>query len=101
MAEIINLAEAVSLTHAFQKSAIGNGQTISAIIEKEFIEQILNQDGCCGINIYNALNEEGKITFVLVGYDKDKKDMVEGVIVDKAVTCPELCCDSNSPLKHV
>ena len=101
MAEIINLAEAVSLTHAFQNSTIGNGQTISAIIEKEFIEQVLNQDGCCGINIYNALNEEGKITFVLVGYDKDKKDMVDGVIVDKLITCPELCYDANSPLKHV
>ena len=101
MAEIINLAEAVSLTNAFQKSAIGNGQTISAIIEKELIEQILNQEGCCGINIYNALNEEGKITFVLVGYDKDKKDMVEGVILDKAEICPKKCYDANSPLKNV
>jgi hypothetical protein len=101
MAEIINLAEAVSLTHAFQKSAIGNRQTISAIIEKEFIEQVLNQDGCCGINIYNALDEEGKITFVFVGYDKDKKDMVEGIIVDKFTTCPKICYNANSPLKHV
>ena len=101
MAEIINLAEAVSLTHAFQNSTIGVGQTISAIFEKEIIEQILNQVDCCGINIYNALNEEGKITFVLVGYDKDKKDMVEGVIVDKAHTCPKLCYDTNSPLKNV
>jgi predicted transcriptional regulator YdeE len=101
MAEIINLAEAVSLTHAFQNSTIGTGQTISAIFEKEIIEQILNQVDCCGINIYNALNEEGKITFVLVGYDKDKKDMVEGIIVDKALICPKDYYDTNSPLKHV
>jgi hypothetical protein len=101
MAEIINLAEAVSLTHAFQNSTIGTGQTISAIFEKEIIEQILNQVDCCGINIYNALNEEGKITFVLVGYDKDKKDMVDGIIVDNADNCPKLCYDTNSPLKNV
>lgn len=101
MAEIINLAEAVSLTHAFQNSTIGTGQTISAIFEKEIIEQILNQVDCCGINIYNALDEEGKITFVVVGYDKDKKDMVEGVIVDKFIKCPKDCYDANSPLKHV
>ncbi len=101
MAEIINLAEAVSLTHAFQNSTIGNGQTISAIIEKEFIEQVLNQEDCCGINIYNALDEEGKITFVLVGYDRDKKDIVEGIIVDKLKICPKDCYNTNSPLKHV
>jgi hypothetical protein len=37
----------------------------------------------------------------LVGYDKDKKDMVDGIIVDKFITCPELCYDANSPMKNV
>ena len=98
MAEIIKLEEAVKLTHTFQNSEIGVEQTISAIFEKEIIVQILNQQGCKGIRIYNALNEEGKITFVLVGYDNDFNDMTDGYIADKAFICPKQCFGGPSPL---
>lgn len=100
MAEFIKLEEATKLTHAFQESEIGKEQTVSAIFEKVIFEKILNQDGCEGINIYTALNEEGKITFVLVGYDKDKKDMTEGLLADRADLCPKDCWDLKSPLKN-
>jgi hypothetical protein len=98
MSEFIKLEEAVILTSAFQNSEIGKNQTISAIFEKEIISQILNQDGCKGIRIYNALNEEGEITFVLVGYDKDFKDMSDGYIADKAFNCPKNCFGPPSAL---
>ena len=98
MAEFITVKEAVKLTHAFQESEFGNSQTISAIFEKEIILQILNQEGCEGIKIYNALNEENKITFVLVGYNKDFNDMTDGYIADKAAICPEQCYGGATPL---
>lgn len=101
MAEFIKLEDAVKLTQAFQESEIGKGQTISAIFEKEILEKIINQNGCEGINVYNALNEEGKITFVLVGYDKEKKDLTEGFIADRADLCPKDCWDLKSPLKNL
>ena len=99
MAEIIKLEEAVTLTHAFQNSEIGNGQTISGIVEKEIILEILNQQNCEGINIYTALNEEGKITFVLVGYDNDNNDITYGKIADRIKLCPDVCPIKTSPLK--
>lgn len=98
MAEFIKLEEAVKLTYAYQDSVIGKGQTISAIFEKEIISQILNQEGCEGIKIYNALNEDNKITFVLVGYNKDFNDMKDGYIADKAAICPEQCYGGATPL---
>jgi hypothetical protein len=101
MAEFINLEEAVKLTHAFQDSEIGKNQTISAIFEKDIFEKILNQNGCEGINIYTSMNDEGKITFVLVGYDQDKKDMTEGLLADRANLCPDECWDLKSPLKSL
>ncbi len=98
MAEFIKLEEAVKLTHAFQGSEIGKEQTISAIFEREIISQILDQEGCEGIRIYNALNEENKITFVLVGYNKDFNDMTDGYIADKAFSCPKQCFGGPTPL---
>lgn len=101
MAAMIPLEEAIELTHAFQQSEIGKNQTISAVFEKNIIEQILNQDGCEGIRIYNALNDEGKITFVLVGYDKDEKDKTDGFIADHAFICPPNCTNEKSPLNSI
>jgi hypothetical protein len=88
MAEFIKVEEAVKLTYAFQDSEIGKGQTISGKFEKDIISQILNQENCEGINIYTALNEEGQITFVLVGYENENNDMTEGKIADFAYLCP-------------
>ena len=101
MAAMIPLEEAIELTHAFQQSEIGKDQTISAVFEKNIVEQILNQDGCEGIRIYNALNEEGKITFVLVGYDKEEKDMTDGFISDRGRLCPPKCTKEKSPLNSI
>lgn len=98
MAAMITLPEAITMTHAFQESPIGADQTISAVFEKEIIEQILNQEGCAGIRIYNALNEEGKITFVLVGYDKEENDMTDGFIADRAQKCPPKYPKAKTPL---
>ena len=99
MAEFITVEEAVKITHAFQNSEIGKDQTISGIIEKDIIIEILNQENCEGINIYNALNEDGKITFIFVGYDKENNDMTYGKIADRITLCPEVCPIKTSPLK--
>jgi hypothetical protein len=88
MAEIIKLEQAVKLTYAFQESEIGMGQTICAKFEKRIVEQVLNQEHCKGINLYTALNDEGQITFVMVGYDEEGHDMTEGEIADFANLCP-------------
>jgi hypothetical protein len=101
MAEFIKVEEAVKLTHAFQNSEIGNGQTISVIFEKEILAQILNQEDCKGLRIYNALNEEGKITYVIVGYDNKKDDIYDGYIADHGEMCPPNCPSSKSPLNAI
>ena len=97
MANFISLEEAVQLTHAFQNSEIGNEQTFSGAFEKELIMKILDQENCEGLRIYNALNKENKITFVLVGYGKDMKDMTDGRLLDQAALCPPTC-PPESPL---
>lgn len=99
MAEFIKLDEAVKLTHAFQESEIGKDQTISGVIEKDFLFEMLKQEDCEGIRIYTALNDEKKITFVLVGIDKNQNDMSKGLILDRLGLCPPYCNYEDSPLK--
>lgn len=99
MAKFIKLDQAEKLTHSFQHSEVGKGQTVSGRVEKDFILEILKQNNCDGINIYPAMNEEGKITFVLVGYSDANGDLLTGSIVDQLNLCPPNCPNSNSSLK--
>jgi len=56
----------------YDATGIGNAQFVG----KNIIEKILNQPECIGINIYNALNEKGEKTYVLVGLDKENNPIL-------------------------
>jgi hypothetical protein len=46
-------------------------------VGRNIIEQILQQPGCIGINIYKALNENGEKTYVLVGMNQEGQPMFD------------------------
>ena len=96
MSAQISLNEAKSMTHAFQNSSLGTNQTIAGLVDKTNLLTLLNQEDCTGVRIYNALNEEGKITYVLVGVNANNEDMTN-YILDKTVNCPNNC-SNDSPL---
>lgn len=56
----------------FDATGIGTAQFVG----KNIIEKILNQPECIGINIYNALNEKGEKTYVLVGLDNENNPIL-------------------------
>lgn len=61
-------------------------------------QDVLSQEGCVGIRIYNGYNEEEDCpNFVVVGVDAEGKDMTSGKIFDRGVRCPDMC-DIESPL---
>ena len=51
----------------FDKYQEGGAQFIG----KNILNQILEQPNCVGINVYKALNEQGKKTYVIVGMDNE------------------------------
>jgi hypothetical protein len=53
-------------------TGIGTAQFVG----KNIIEKILRQPECIGINIYNALNERGEKTYVLVGLNKENNPIL-------------------------
>ena len=53
------------------------GVGTAQFVGKNIIEKILNQSECIGINIYNALNEKGEKTYVLIGLDKENNPILK------------------------
>ncbi|MFZ4434876.1 MAG: hypothetical protein ACOYOR_00040 [Flavobacterium psychrophilum] len=87
---IITQAQAKKLITAFENQF--PDEVIYSIIGANNVKNILNQEKCIGLRIYNGYDEEEqKISIVLVGYDQDGKDILaNGIIYDKMATCPPL-----------
>lgn len=71
--------------------ANGRGKTNSHLFGAETVKRLLEQEGCVGMRIYYALNEEGEQKVILVGADAEGNDMTDGEILDFATPCPPEC----------
>lgn len=88
---IITQEEAKALITAFESKF--PGEVTSSFIGANNVKNILEQENCIGVRIYNGydiVNE--KISLVLLGVDEDEKEILEnGIIYDRIETCPPLC----------
>jgi len=85
----IDLNEAITLTKAYRDFTTADA--IRAVyFSKSGIEKLLNQSGCVGIRVYNAL-KDGKHTFVITGVTEDENDIVDGNICEDGLPCPPFC----------
>lgn len=92
----------IALTTAAQWTANYRNTAPAGAIKAHFfgrdiLEKILSQDGCMGIRIYYAINDEGEQQLILVGADANENDQTDGTIADYGAPCPNRC-PSNSPL---
>jgi hypothetical protein len=90
---IISLEEGSTMTASF-RSKFPN-ETKAVYYSADVYNDLLAQDGCVGIRIYNAIDEAGKMTNVLVGVDADGNDLYDQKIYDFGIR--ELT-PANSPL---
>lgn len=94
--DFITLAEAVSYTSEYRK--LYPNAIKAYLADNEKVQRIMNQEGCIGIRIYNGYSaQEGRTNMVIVGVDADRKDMTNGLILEKLHPCPNEC-DVSSPL---
>ncbi len=90
----IELDKAASWTANYRNA---NSQGIKAhFFGKDILNEILAQEGCEGIRIYYALDDDGTQQLILVGADASENDMVDGVVADYSRPCPNVCGVSNS-----
>ena len=86
----MSLEDAAKLTKYYRDSASA-GTMLGGFFGKTALLGILNQTGCVGMRIYNALLSDGKPTYVLVGVDSAGEDKEDGEIAEIVVVCPPYC----------
>lgn len=91
---IITLAAGSKMTKSFRTNY--PNATKAVYYTTDVYQNLLAQTGCVGIRIYNAINDDGKLTNVLVGVDKDGNDMTTGKVYDSGILCPTGCSSINS-----
>jgi hypothetical protein len=74
------------------------GKAHSHLFGAETVKRLLEQEGCVGMRIYYALNEEGEQQLLLIGADVDGNDLPESEVLDFAHVCPPYCDSSGSEL---
>lgn len=65
----------------------------SSFMGKNNVQDILDQEGCIGLRIYNGYDDVEKvIKLILVGVDSNEADMLgDGKIYDQMIVCPPHC----------
>jgi hypothetical protein len=88
---IISQQRAQDLVRAFDVRF--PGQIVSSFIGANNVKEILNQEDCIGIRIYNGYNDTtNKISLVLVGVNSKGGDILDdGIIYDDMSVCPPVC----------
>ena len=93
--DIIDLTTAIKWCANFRKDFPNDIKAHN--LSSSFFNDILHQENCAGIRMYNAIDDEGAKCIVLVGTDENGKDITDGCIIDRGDPCPNHC-DSSSPL---
>lgn len=91
----ISLEKAAKLTANYRES-VSAGTMLGGFFGKTAISNILNQDGCAGMRIYNAKFEDGKSTYVLVGVNTAGDDLEDGELAEIVLPCPPYCPESSA-----
>lgn len=73
---------------------------LSMLFDKEVVIDMLNEDKCEGLRVYNAMDEEGKEHFILVGTDSKGNNLLPSSeesltesysLLDEGKRCPTDC----------
>jgi hypothetical protein len=91
---VVTLAEASGWTANYRRT-IASGEIIAQFVGRKKLLEILDQEDCMGIRFYYGIGDDGKKNLIGVGVTSDKNDMVDGVIVEKAIGCPAECSSKN------
>jgi len=92
---VVSLDEAAEFTARY-RSQMDEGETkVGGFFARAAIDRIMSQDGVMGLRYYHGLNADGENVLVLVGVDKENRDMIHGELAEMALPCPPFCYDEN------
>jgi hypothetical protein len=83
----IPLSTAAEWTANYRES-MPQGAPIANFFGRDAIEEILAQNGCVGIRIYYAINDQDKPNLILVGVNADGNDQYQEALAEMALQSP-------------
>jgi ABC-type dipeptide/oligopeptide/nickel transport system permease subunit len=86
----ISFQEAKSLIKTFQRITASDA-VIAQYFGKNIVDKILAQPGCVGVRMYYGKHTNGKPGMIIMGVDKNGKDIVSGVLAGPVTICPPYC----------
>ncbi|MFD3001705.1 hypothetical protein ACFS7Z_15135 [Pontibacter toksunensis] len=88
--EAIELAKAAAWTANYRKAGAADTAK-SHFFGTQIIQSLLEQEGCVGIRMYYALDDDRKKQLILIGVDESGNDLESGLVADRSVVCPPDC----------
>ncbi len=70
------------------RTSAPEGATLGYFFGRSVIEAILDQPGCEGIRIYNAIDSEGVKQLILTGVNEDGNDIYQGILAERPTKNP-------------
>ncbi|MEE1899895.1 hypothetical protein GN157_15645 [Flavobacterium rakeshii] len=96
--EFIDLTEAKELTNTYQAAFPTEPKCF--FLGSDKIQSVIDQEGCVGIRMYRAFDVvRNEQNVVIVGVNANGNDMTDGLLLDRAEKCPNVC-DTTSPLSN-
>lgn len=87
---IMSYAQGVSWINNYTK-ANPDSKLNSVTYGIESIKAIMQTPGAVGIRVYNAVNDNGEATFVLMAVDKNGDGIQQNSTMDSGLACPPFC----------
>lgn len=82
------------------RNSVPAGTTIAHYFGKTAIQEIFAQEGCVGMRIYYALDQNGNKQLIIVGVNAAGNDLYTGLIAERSLVCPQDCSSAN-PLNTI
>lgn len=111
--EKISKAKARKWVNNYKKKHSSDKNYLSSMLfDKAIVISMLNEHKCEGLRVYNAMDDEGKLHFVLVGTDANGNNLLppgeeyttktvidsadgDPILLDDGKPCPPFCPDDD------
>jgi hypothetical protein len=90
----IPLSEAAEMTARY-RATMNESSRKGGFFGVKKLREILDQPDCVGIRYYYGLDENNQQVLVLTGVKANEDDIVDGVIAEAAIPCPNQCGNNN------
>ena len=87
----INLNDAAEMTKRYRDTVTGTSSFLGAYFGKSALQEILDQQGCVGLRIYNAKAASDSLNYVIVGVNSSGEDLEDGKLAEHGAGCPPYC----------